>query len=342
MRKFFLLLLISSAFIVKYSFSQKTLIYQGPEADYRCGLDLFNNEKYSAAQKVFEGVINQDTRQKTQDTKEIESELRTNSEYYYAICASRLFNEDAETLLTDFINNHKENAKVKLAYFELAKYQYAKKSYSKAIQSFLHVDPTDLSNVELSEYYFKSGYSNFRVNKFDEAANAFNEIKNKDNKYQKPALYYYSHVAYTKKNYQTALEGFQKLIGDGTFGPFVPYYIAQIYYLQKKYDELIRFALPILDSAKAQRGAEIAHLLADSYFRTNRFKESIPYMLKYREKSETGVTREDDYQLAYIYYKSAEHSKAVKLFEKVAVKDDSLTQNSNYHVADCYLKLSQK
>ncbi len=88
---FFLLIILSSF----SSFSQKTAIYDEPDADYRLALELFNKEKYGAAQKLFLQIVDQIDNQ--------DSEIRINSEYYAAISAVELFHPDAEKYLSDFI-----------------------------------------------------------------------------------------------------------------------------------------------------------------------------------------------------------------------------------------------
>jgi len=123
----------------------------------------------------------------------------------------------------------------------------ARKKYHDAVRWFKKVDKNDLSHEDQPEYYFKSGYSCYMTGDSVNARLAFFEIKDIDTKFSSPALYYYSHIAYSSKNYETALEGFKRLIDDETFAPIVPYYITQIYYLQEKYDELIQYAPSMLE-----------------------------------------------------------------------------------------------
>ncbi len=87
----------------------------------------------------------------------------------------------------------------------------------------------------------------------------------------------------TKKINETALTDFMKLQSNETFGPVVPYYIAQIYYLQGKYEKVIAYAPALLDSASTKRMPEIARVLGESYYRTARYKEAIPYLVKYEK-----------------------------------------------------------
>ena len=77
----------------------------------------------------------------------------------------------------------------------------------------------------------------------------FSEIKDIDTEYTPPALYYFSHIAYEQKMYETAMDGFSRLKNDETFGSVVPFYIVQILYLQKDYDRILQIAPDLLKSA---------------------------------------------------------------------------------------------
>lgn len=325
----FFILLIS--FIPFTSFAQKTLIYTDKDVDFKMGMELFAKEKYGAAQKIFQKVI---------ETNRPQTEERVDAEFYAAICALELFNEDAEFLLSQFILKHPESKHIKMAYFNMGNYQYRKKKFKEAIAYYEKVDPSDLNNSQLSEYYFKLGYSYFSKQDYEKAQKLFFEIKDVDNKYATPANYYYSHIAYLNKNYETAQKGFSKLSGNPNFGPLVPYYIAQIYYLQGKYDEVIAYAPKLLDSANVKRAPEIAHILGDAYYKKNKYKEAIPYFELYLKGGKT--SREDAYQIAYAYYKSKDYKKAIENFKKAIKDEDSLTQMAHYHLADCYINTNNK
>ena len=95
------------------------------------------------------------------------------------------------------------------------------------------------------------GYSNFKEKNFEDARNAFHEVKDGESQYANPGkCTIYSHIAYQNKNYQTALVGFLKLEDDEKFGKVVPYYIAQIYYLQGKYEEVTEYASKLEEKRK--------------------------------------------------------------------------------------------
>lgn len=327
--KQFVALCVIIACSLGYSYGQKTLAYEN--SDFKTAMDLFQKQKYVSAQKVFSEILNS-----SPGTSE-----KADAEYYNAICAIELFNADAEYLLTKFIENNPESDKIKTAYFQMGRFMYRDKKFKNAVTWFEKVDKYELKSEELAEYYFKNGYSNFVLNDFEKAVKCFYEIKDGQSEYAAAGLYYYSHINYFNQNYETALLGFTKLTKDEQYSAFVPYYICQIYYLQEKYSKLIEFAPSILDSATTKRGPEIARIIGEAYFRTNRYKEAIPYLEMYNEKSDA-YKREDSYELAYAYYKINDFKKAAKYFEEVLDYKDKLSQNVFYHLGDCYIKTGEK
>lgn len=309
--------------------AQKSLIYKLPDQDFKTAMELYEKQKYAVAQHFFQKVID-----KT-------STARADAEYYAALCALELFNPDAEYLLTQFINKNPENYKANEAYFYMAHHQYNNKKFSRAIEYFEKVDAGRLTPDQLAQYHFEAGYSYFMQENYDKARLHFFEIKDIDTKYTAPALYYYSHIAYIQKNYETALEGFLRLRDDETFAPIVPYYITQIYFLQKKYDKVTEYAPPLLDSVVEKRMGEMARMIGESYYRLGKYNESLPYLEKYAEKT-ASMTPEDRYQIGYAYYKANDLPNAIRYFEPISNGNTALTQNVLYHLADCYLRTDDK
>jgi len=321
-------------FLISVSvFAQKTIHVTHEDSEFKTGVELFQKEKFGAAQKSFLRII--------ETHKDPQSLVRIDAEYYNAICAIELFNKDGELYLKQFILDHPESPKVKSAYFYLGKYNYRKKKYKDAINWFEKVDVYDLTTEELAEFYFKRGYSFFESNKLPEAKKDFYEIKDVDNAYAAPAKYYYAHILYGEKNYETALADFVKLQANETFGPIVPYYITQIYFLQGKYETVISYAPSLLDSAITKRAPEIAKIIGESYYRSSKYKEAIPYFKKH-EKATGALSRKDNYQLGFSHYKMSQYEDAINYFLKVGNIDDTLEQSAYYHIADCYLKTSSK
>lgn len=327
------LLLVSAA-----AKAQKPVYFFDKSLLYREAVDLYDHEKYVPAKEKFEQFIDQET--------DSQNALRINSEYYAGICALYLNHQDAEYLLEKFVQQHPDSPWKGRAYYELATVNYRKKAFKKALEWFGKVDEQELSAEDKIEFRYKRGHSYFETEDYKNARQDFFEIKNEESEFQKPAIYYYSHIAYMQDDLQTALEGFQKLTKDPSFSPIVPYYITQIYYKQKKYDELLAYAPAVLDSAKTQstkRVPEIARLIGDAYFIKQQYAEAIPYLEQFQNGAEKStITREDNYQLGYAYYRTGAYQKAVDEFAGCSGEKDELFQLATYNLGDCYLKLGKK
>jgi TolA-binding protein len=320
-------------FIWVGAMAQKSLIYTTPDQDYKRAMELFEKQKYSDARFYFDKVSRKESSAHTI--------YRSDAEYYAALCALELFNPDAENLLIHFINTNSGNNKVNEATFNLGRHYYNNKKFKTAAEWFSKVDISGLSDAQMAEYRFELGYSYFMTKEYDKARAQFFEIKEKDTRYTAAALYYYSHIAYDQKNYETALEGFLRLRDDETFSSIVPYYITHIYFLQKKYDKVVEYAPPLLDSVIEKRVGEMSRIVGESYYKLRKFRESLPYFEKFVTNT-SSLTSEDRYQIGYAYYNSGDLKNAIRYFEPVAGGNNELAQNALYHLADCYLRTNDK
>lgn len=313
-------------------YAQKTRIYTDKYSVYREALDLYDKEKYSVARQKFDEAI--------KTLNDPLDEVSINAEYYAALCALKLFHPDAEYLLERFVAAHPESPQVRTVYMHLGRHFFQNKKWKKSIEYFDKVDRFHLTEKETHEYHYKRGYAQFQLKDYKAAAVSFNEIRNKENDYQEPATYYYSHIAYFEGNYQVALEGFEKLKTSENFKAMVPYYIAQIYYLQKRYDDVVAYVPPILDTTKGKQKNELSHLVGDSYYKLKKYDIAVPYLEQFI--ASVTPTREENYQMGYAYYRSGFYEKAVPFLNKAVNGKDEMAQYANYHLADCYLRLNKK
>jgi len=311
--------------------AQKTSIYSNPQATYDQAIDLYAKAKYGSAQVIFDELALGE-----------KSNIQAGSEYFAALCAAQLFHPDATTRFEKFIETYPQNAQINDANFELGKLQLTNKDYRSAIASFDKVDRFELSEEQQNEYYFKLGYSYFKTDNLKKARENFSLLIEKPNKYYIPANYYYAHIAYSEKNYETALKHFERVSTDETFRDVVNYYIVQIYALQGRYDELLAKSLPLLETGSDKKTAEIARLTADAYFHQKEYKTSLKYYNQYLESKPSKVSAIDNYEIAFANYKNGNYPQAIKYFQLVATGQDSLSQNAYYHLGDCYIKTNQK
>lgn len=315
-----------------FVFSQTSGKYKSEYVRFYKAEELFQKEHYASARIEFRTFI--------QEQKDIRDPQVIKAFYYEGISALEMFNNDAIDLLLTFNKNYPENIYRNSIYFKIGKFYYQKKEFKEAISWLNQVNVTAVDSKDKDEYFFKLGYANFQEKKYTNARSAFSEMKDGTSAYAGPGLYYFSHIAYIDKAYQSALDGFLKLQTNASFAKVVPYYIAQIYYLQGKYSEVTKYAASTLDTIKVSNDIDLDHLIGDAYYRVGKFDEALPYLEKYSKKHTT--TRDNEYQLGYAYYKIGSYDKAIKPFDKVAAKKDSLSQIAFYHIGECNLKMKNQ
>jgi tetratricopeptide (TPR) repeat protein len=313
--------------------AQVALMEEDLNSGFKRGMELYNKEKYTAAIRFFDewaktpGIGNLTTVE--------------DAEYFAALSALKLFNSDGEYRMQLFIASHPGSPRLNDARLQLADYFYQNKNYKKACTWYDAVNRLEIEKDKLPEYCFRNGYSQFMRGDRKRALLMFSEIKDIDTDYTPPALYYFSHIAYENKMYETAMEGFTRLKSDETFGPVVPFYIAQILYLRKDYDGLLAIAPDLLKSAGPQRSIELYRFIGDAYYNKGKYGEAITYLEKFNSGTRI-AGREDKYQLAYCYYKTGELDRAIKIFLELTASSDIMSQNIWCLLGDCYLKKGDK
>jgi TolA-binding protein len=331
-KKAVLILNFLFAFIIQVM-SQASFSGDDLSSVFNRAMDLYNKEKYAAAIRLFDTYI--------KDGDENNRISLAEAEYYAALSALRLFNPDSEYRMIVFLSKHPESPKINEARMALGDYFYQNKSYRKACSYYDLVNRYELESGRLPEYFFRYGYSLYIKGDKAKALTMFSEIKDIDTEYTAPAVYYFSHIAYEQKMYQTALEGFMTLRDDETFGPIVPFYIAQILYLNKDYDGLLEIAPDLLKSAPKDRAIELYRFIGDAYYNKGNYEEALSYLEQYAAGAKAS-DREDKYQLGYCYYKTGNPDKAIKTLLTAGAKSDILSQNIWFVLGNCYLQKGDK
>ena len=321
-------------FGLSHSYGQQTEAKRNPDLGYFNSMEWMSHNQFEAARKGFSDYLKYNTDEN--------SELHVNASYYHAFCTMELFHKDAKFLMEDFVLKHPESNWKNPAILNLGNYNFNRRDYEDALYWLNRLDERDLTSIQKEEVVFKKGFSAFQLEKYDQAKAEFYKLKDKQGTYYGPTNYYYGHIAYTEGNYQTALESLDKAADDPNFSPVVPYYKAQIYHFQEKYDELIAYATPLLEIEEPVRVEEISHLVGDAHFQKEEYALALPFLEKYA-KSQYNLSSADAYQLAYAYYRAGEFKKSIDPFATAAkAEDQKLAQIATYQMADAYVQLGEK
>ncbi len=267
--------------------------------------------------------------------------LKSDAAFYEALSAFRLQNKDAYWLLETFLTDYPQSTRISHAKFLLGEIAQDENRTKIALRWYAKVDPNSLSRDVRLRYNFKYGYALFDDGQRKEAKPYLAKAKDTQSQYWSAANYYYAHILYEEGSHQEALRTFIRIKDEPGFKNIIPYYIAQIYYMEGDYDKAIDYGTPLMEDARGVMRTDLSRVLGDSWFAKKDYARSIPYMKVV--VSETKKPRREDYfHLGLAYYFTKDYDQAANNLAQVTSGEDAMTQNAYYHLGDCYLKLNDK
>ena len=330
-KSFVIILIMSSLGNVS---AQRTRTYHSPEHEYKLAQELYEKEQYGSAKNMFTNVYHA-----INDKYDLRKQ---NSLYNMAVCATLLYHEDAEKLVMLFISEYPEHPQVSKLWYYLGNYYFEKRQYKPSLNAYQQIDTRILSKEEEIAYNFKKGYSYFMQEDFNAAKPLLKNASSANSQYKNKALFYYSHILYTEHSYNAALSGFEQLKNEETYSEIAPFYIAHIYFITGRYEDVVANADEFVQKSSEKRLPEVNRLIAQSYFQLKQYDKSIAYFENYFAVSTTEIPCEDYYMQGYNYYKEKQYSKSIPLLTKAICENDSLNQYVYFTLGDAYLKNEQK
>jgi len=267
--------------------------------------------------------------------------LAINTDYYKALSAMHLYNNDTEFLLQSFLSDYPNSTLYYETARNLADFHFSKRAYVKASVYYEMIDISKIRKKFRSNYKFQYAYSLFSQDELKSAAAIFHDLLSNESEYTNKAKYYFGFIAYAEGNFATAKRHFDDLLELGLYSNEIPLYITQIYHQQNEYNLLLNFSLPYVDSIN-DASVEIYKLVAEAYYHTKDYEKAI-YFFKYKYLAvQNKLDNLGYYLLGQSYYRTKEFSLASSAFNKIVEAEDSLAQNAYYYLADCYLELGDK
>jgi tetratricopeptide (TPR) repeat protein len=312
--------------------AQHQLSQNKNERLFQKGNELIAHSEYGAARKVFSEYL---------DNSSLSDPRRSEAEYYIAFSALNLNNNDGEKLIDNFISSYPSSPKAGTAYYDLANFFYNEKNYAKSIQYYNKAEFPALTLSQQNDGRFKWGYSYFNLKKLDEALEQFNFVKNQTSEYTPAANYYAGFIEYSKGDYVNALTDLKKAESNSSYASVVPFLLANVYYKQKKYDELLTYASSVKGRKDISNPKEFAMLVAEAYYFKGDYKNAA---LNYEEyfsvnpKAETSLL----FRAGYANYSLNQNPKAIEYLGKAAANKDSVSYYASYYLGILYLQTGDK
>lgn len=331
MKKTFLILLILSCF--QNGFAQNTLSYTDIESHYNNGVELFEKKAYTAARKEFRAYIEKSASRLTPDKFTI-----SNAEYYSAVCGLYTNALDADIEIQRFVLHHSEHPKAKIIYSDLGNSFYEKGDYKKAIEYLTKAIANRGDNLEVYDLRYKLGVSYYQLKDFKNALVEFNFVKKTASENALDAAYYAAVINFQNEDYDAALFDLRRVENVNPYKLEVPNWIAQILFKQKKYDELLAYAEPIIQKPEGRKIDDICLVAAEVQYFNNNFEKAAAYYDKFRELRRGQSDPQVAFRHGFSLYKSEQFAHAIVILKQVADKNNEIGQQAAYYLGISALK----
>lgn len=311
--------------------AQQTKEYSRADKLFYEGKTYFDQGRYKAAYERLSEYA------QTLSTKD-RSPRYIETDYYITCCMYELKTKQVGKKMDDFRAENPQSTLVNRIHFLSASYKYDRALYKEAVEDFDKCDMNLLSDSEFADYLFKDGYSLLQCQEIERAKNIFARLLCNQTKYNVAANYYKAYTDYLTKDYEKALPVFEELKNDPNYARIVPYYIFQIYYEQKRYEEVLMIGEELLQKdPKNQNNKEIHRILGECYYAKKDYPNTIKYLAVYQKEAEQ-VVRENMYMLGNSYYQTGDYKNAVACLQTVTSVEDAMGQNAYLYLGSCYTK----
>jgi TolA-binding protein len=328
------LVIILMCFVLpNISQAQQSTATLDPDRSFREAVDLFEKGLYGAAREQFRLIL--------ESGLHPQSARFVDATYYDAVCAIESGDDDASEKVKNFADTYRSSRWMSRITLLQARVYFKENNFQQALNAFRQVSPSSLTRAERNEYFFKTGFAQFRTNDNDRALVNFAKVKDEKSVYQNPAVYYYAHIQYLKGNYDDALKHFNRIENDRAFSKTIPVYVLQIHYHKGAFDKVIESGERVMNTADKKHRAEIARMIAEAYYRKNDYARAYDYYQIFEQTGRKQLSRDDHYQIGFTKYKTGRIKESIHNFQQAIGKDDALTQNAYYYLGKAYFETKQ-
>ena len=320
-----------SCFWLMTSWAQKTEIQTNFDADFHHAITLYNNKAYAGAQKLFIAI--------SENASNYQN-IKTDADYYDAMCAIKLDQKTADAKVINFVKNHPYSSRKQRIYLNIGNYYFVNRKASHALKWYQKVNPKLLSVKDQDELNYKMGYTLLASNYLADAKEKFEPLLGNPT-FGNDARYFYGFIAYKQENYGEAEDNLTELADNATYKSKANYYLLDMAFKAGKFDKAALIGEKIYETADKKQKSDIAKAVGESHFNLGNYEKAIPYLLKYKGKNGKW-NNTDYYYLGFAYYKQGDYENAIQNFNKIIGGNNKIAQNAYYHLAECYLKANKK
>ncbi|GAB3883758.1 tetratricopeptide repeat protein [Spirosoma agri] len=328
--------LILGLLIVLSAQAQRTQSYAEPDYHYRNGMELFEKNNYAAARYEFRQYLEPRRGDGTRTLLNTTDQNAVEAEYYIALTSLYIDEPGAEVLVDRFVKDHSQHPKAGQLYGDLGTYYFTRQDYAKAINFLEKAVAQGGANTK---FKYQLALSYYNTQDLQRALPLLNEVKRDPNSTDAPAASYYAGVInFRNKNFTEAVTDFRRVESNPLYKDQVPNWIAQAFYRQRRFDELLAYTEPLLRRNTGGNFSEVALFTAEVYYQQNQFAKAIPYYKQYITAAGTKAPGAVKFRYGQSLFRTGAYADAITQLKTLAGGKDTTAQYAAYTLGVSYLQ----
>ncbi len=217
------------------------------------------------------------------------------------------------------------------------------RDYTMATYYFSMVSTSQLRNNQVNEFLFKKAYTALESNRLMEASLRFKDLEKRPaSDYTSPSRYALGYIYYDQKNFKEALEWFTKAAKDERFTEIANYYIMECRFMLKDYYYVTVNGDAMYGKVSKERKPHLARIISEAWLVMGNAGKA----KQYYELCMTGgiepKSRSDWFYSGTVLYEVGEYENAIRSFNNMWSRTDSLGQVANYQLAYSHIQMKNK
>ena len=215
--------------------------------------------------------------------------------------------------------------------------------YAEASQYLGRLAASDLYKKQVDEFLFRKAYSALENRNMEDALNGFIALERRPvTDFTAPARYAIGYVNYENKNFRDALEWFEKASTDSRFAEIANYYIMECRFMLKDYKYVAANGDAMYEAVPEDRKSHIARIISEACLVLGDADNAKRYYELGMSEGKAPDSRTDWFYSGSVLYAVDDYEGAIRSFNNMTERMDSLGQVANYHLGYSYIQTRNK
>jgi TolA-binding protein len=308
--------------------AQNSMVHTEAEQHFSRAVDLLLDKQYGAARESFNAF----------SESYPESLRKAEARFYSLYCALFLENSGTDKQIENFTNEYPDHPLAKGAYVQLGHFYFEKEDYEKAIKYYTGADFYVLPPDEMAAANFKLGISYYQTRQLNQALTFFDRVKGGGSDWATDAYYYAAVVAFQNGNYFRATADFQQAAKSDKYKNQVPYYLANIYLKEEKYELLASYTAEVLDMPRLSNRIDLLLLSAEAQYHLKNYAQAASQYEAYATALKARPADDIRFKLGHSYFLLGQKEKAIDQLKTLGSSNDLKGQMAAYYLGHLYVE----